>query len=153
MHLLLQGHAFWPQECRRHLPKVSKHDVQEVNWGNHRGLCRRHHGIGQAAARLHPQPSKNFQHPQKVQDETQPHQMHIQSIFRHIIRVPSNPMKNQRTSQANKSNPRFEIFHYLEEDPKLDRTTSHPQPFSLAVHQSMQALFQGHQEGTTKQIG
>ncbi|XP_050137242.1 uncharacterized protein LOC126613705 [Malus sylvestris] len=77
---------------------------------------------------------------EKVQDEAQPHQMHIWGIFRPILRVFSNPMRNRSTSQANLSNLRDEVSNHLEGDPKLD-WMSGPQPLPMAVHRSMQAFF------------
>ena len=47
----------------------------------------------------------------------------------------------QQGIKAHPSDHRDEISHYLEGDPKLDQTSSCPQPLSFAVHQSMQAIF------------
>ncbi|KAM2044869.1 hypothetical protein ACFX1T_009136 [Malus domestica] len=79
--------------------------------------------------------------------------MHIQSIFRQILRVPSNPMRNQSTSQADLSNPKDEVSNFLEGDPKLDQTSSRTQPLSLAVHRSMQAFFSKQSRGHNKTNG
>ena len=33
---MLQGHAFWFEERRDHVPKIGKPDVQQIDWEEHR---------------------------------------------------------------------------------------------------------------------
>ena len=86
-----------------------KHDVQEADRGNHGGLRRGHHSERQVLVNLHQELGGDVQRPQEVQNEAQPHQVHIQSLIWPIPRVSYDLARNRWTSKAHPSDPRYEI--------------------------------------------